>query len=266
MSTKKDKNDLPAPAASQLPATYHDYGSMSGSGFEGATPEDFAMPFLALLQPLSKACQENPDARPGMLMNTVSKELFDGKKGIIFVPCARQHNFVEWKPKDQGGGIVARHEPTSDVVVEAKKASKVYGTYFTGDGNELVETFYFVGFVLDHPEATEPSGVVVVTFSSTKIKTYKRIMQVLNTFKGRPPLFANRLLITSVQEKNNKGSYFNYSIAPLLGGVGESLIPPGHPLLHAGQELNKQVQSGMRRMADESLNEDENGGEANVPF
>lgn len=263
MATKKEEV---VPQQSQLPAVSYDYGTMSGSGFEGATHEDFTMPFLMLLQPMSPECSNNPEARPGMIMNSVTKQLYDGKKGLIFVPCARQHVFVEWKPRDAGGGIVARHEPTADIVIEAKSKSQRFGSYQTAAGNDLIETFYLVGYLLDGADDEDPSGVVVIPFSSTKIKVYKRVMQMLNTFKGRPPLFANRLRITSVQEKNNQGSFFNFNITPINGGVGESLIAPKHPLLAFGQQLNKQVQSGERKMADESAS---NGSEAdteNMPF
>lgn len=261
MASKKEEV---VPQKSQLPTVYHDYGSMSGSGFEGSTHEDFSMPFLSLLQPMSPECASNPEARPGLLMNSVTKQLH---KELIFVPCARQHVYVEWKPRDAGGGIVARHEPTADVVLEAKAASSAFGDYVTKSGNDLIETFYLVGYTLDAADDEEPSGVLVLPFSSTKIKVYKRIMQMLNTFKGRPPLFANRLRITSQQEKNAKGSFWNLSLVPLLGGVGESLIPPGHQLLEFGQTLNRQVQSGERRMADESVARDSGGGgDANIPF
>jgi len=266
MATKK--NDEVVPQGSNLPAVSYDYGTMAGGGFEGATHEDFVMPFLNLLQPMSQEVSNNPNARPGMLMNSVTKQLYDGKTGLIFVPCARQHVFVEWKPRDQGGGIVARHEPTSDVVIEAKAGAKSFGQYTTPAGNDLIETYYLVGYLLDSVDDEEPSGAIVVPFWSTKIRVYKRVMQMLNMFKGRPPLFANKLRVTTSQEKNQSGTFYNYNVMPVNGGVGESLIPPKHPLLAFGQQLNKQVHSGERRMADESVNESGNGNstDGDMPF
>lgn len=261
MATKKEEI---VAAQSQLPAVSYDYGTMAGGGFEGVTHEDFTMPFLNILQPMSQEVSSNPDARPGMLINSVTKELFDGKKGVVFVPAARQHVFVEWKPRDQGGGIVARHEPTSEIVLEAKAESKSFGSYKTPAGNDLVETFYLIGHLLENEDDEEPVGAVVIPFWSSKIKVYKRIMQMLNTFKGRPPLFANRLRVCVSQEKNNSGTFFNFDIRPVKGGVGESLIPPKHPLLVLGQQLNKSVFAGERRMADESVDVGEGGGK--MPF
>jgi len=260
MATKK--TDEVVPQGNNLPVPHYDYGSMSGTGFEGTTQDDYTMPFLNLLQPMSPEVTSNPDARPGMLQNSVTKELYDGKKGLIFVPCVRQHVFVEWRPRDQGGGIVARHPAESEVVLAAKKKAKNYGEYFTPAGNELTETFYFMGYTLSALTDTEPSGVLVIPFTSSKIKVYKRAMQMLNMFKGRPPLFANRLRVTVTQEKNAKGTFFNLNLAPANGGVGESLIAPTDPLLRYGMELNKQIQAGDRKMADETAQEPA----ADVPF
>ena len=264
-ATKAPGSQVPATQPKHEVSTHvHDYGDMSGGGFEGTTHEDFAMPFLNLLQALNpEVGADGPDkaidgAKPGMLINSVTKELYDGKEGIVFVPVTTQHVYVEWKPRDAGGGIVGRHEIDSDLVTACKKSAEQFGQYKTDEGNDLIETFYMVGYTLESEDATEPKDIVVVPFSSTKIKVYKRIMQMLRTYKGRPPLFANRLRITSVAEKNNKGSFFNFDIKPVNGGVGPSLIPPvlddqPHPLLVFGQHLGEQVRSGTRRMADESV-------------
>jgi len=263
MATSKKSNE-------QLPAVSYDYGNMAGGGFEGTTHEDFTMPFLNLLQPMSPVVGSDSNARPGMLQNSVTGELVPGDEGIILVPVARQHVFCEWRPRESGGGIVARHEPTSEVVLEAKAASTSWGQYATKGGNDLVETFYLIGYRLRNEDDTDPSEVLVVPFWASKIKVYKRVMQMLNTYKGRPPLFANRLRVKTMQEKNSSGSFWNYDIRPLNGGVGESLIAPKagdgsmHPLLMFGQSLNKQVLAGERRMADESLADDEPDGK--VPF
>jgi hypothetical protein len=261
---KKEAPQLPVKAPQRALSTeVHDYGDMAGGGFEGTTHEDYAMPFLNLLQALSpEVGAEGEDAqvegaKPGMLINSVTKELYDGKEGVVFVPVTTTHNYVEWRPRESGGGIVGRHEIGSELVEACKKSAEKFGSYKTDEGNDLIETFCMIGYTLESEDATEPKDIVVVPFTSTKIKVYKRIMQMLRTYKGRPPLFANRLRITSVAEKNNHGAFFNFDIKPVQGGVGPSLIPPvlgeeQHPLLVFGQQLGEQVRTGARRMADES--------------
>ena len=233
-----------------------DYGDYAGSGWEGTTQDDFAIPFLNLLQPMSPQVSGESaldGARPGMLVNSVTNALY-GEAGMIFVPSARQHVFVEWRPRDSGGGIVARHEPNSDVVQTAK-ASGLFNQLTTPDGNELIETFYLLGYTLGNSDDQEPGDVICIPFWSTKIKRYRAIMYQLNSYKGRPPLFAHRLRITSSSEKNNQGTFYNYDIAPVNGTVGTSLIAPSSPLIEFGHQLAKQVQAGETKTADNTVSD-----------
>ena len=112
---KANKNS-PAPAKAkddQEVGPVHDYGEQAGAGYEGTTTDDFAIPYLNLLQAMSPEVAEDGSklegASAGMMVNSVTKELYDGKKGLVFVPCSTSHVFVEWRPRDSGGGIVARH-------------------------------------------------------------------------------------------------------------------------------------------------------------
>lgn len=257
MASKKENE-------TQLPTVY-DYGNHAGRGYEGTSGDDYAIPFLSLLQQMSPECGQSEGAiegaKAGMFLNSVTKELYDGKKGIIFVPCATQHVFIEWRPREAGGGIVGRHGVESPIVAKARSAAVNYGSYKTDNGNDLIETFYMFGYMLENSEDTVPGSMIVIPFTSTKIKKYRQVMQTLRTFRGRPPLFANRLRITSVLEKNNKGNFFNVELRPLNGGVGESLIPPmisgaQNPLLLAGETLMEQVVQGTATISGETSHED----------
>jgi hypothetical protein len=64
-----------------------------GGGMEGTDKESFAIPFLKVIQKTSPEVDEadaayNAKAKPGMLMNSVTGELFNGKTGLTFLPCA----------------------------------------------------------------------------------------------------------------------------------------------------------------------------------
>jgi hypothetical protein len=269
------KNQGPEQPASQVPMVppkqeVVDYGSYNGMGFEGTSQDDYAMPFLNLLQTGSpEVGAEGPDkavegARPGMFVNSVTKELYDGQAGLIFVPCATQQVFVEWKPRSAGGGIVGRHEHTSDLVVAAKRASKEFGKYQTDEGHDLVQTFYMIGFTLRSADDLEPTEIMVIPFSSTKIKPYQAYMGKLRSYQKipQPPLFSHRLRLTSFADRNNKGNFFNVKLEPINGGVRESSLPlqldgHEHPLIAAGALLCRQFLAGTKRMADDSVASDD---------
>jgi hypothetical protein len=265
-------------------ATY-DYGDSAGAGFDNQTNEDVSIPFLGVLQSNSPqvASRENriEGARPGDLINTVTNEVFDGGKGVYFQPSDTSHVFVEWKPRDAGGGFVAIHALDSPVVAQAKKESTVFGKYKTPAGNDLIETFYITGMIhrslnIDEQAAgsIEPA---VIAFSSTKIKVYKSIMTRLRTFQnGKPPLFAHRLIITTSGEKNDRGEFYNFSVKPAVNNdLAQSLIPPTlgdgspNPLLLAGQELLKANRRGDTKVKHDTQNagegkKDEKGDD--IPF
>lgn len=274
-----------APAGGPLANAYGDYGS---AGFEGVTAADVALPYLSVLQALSPEVSGDKDqkvkgAEAGSLFNTVTREVYD-PAGVIFVPVSVNHVFVEWRPRTSGGGFVGVHPAASEIVEAAKAASKDFGKYKTENGNDLAETYYVLGLIHRSTDLAEqlPMGTgepILVTFQSTKITAWKKFMYRLLTFIGRPPLFAHRLRITTVQEKNTKGTFYNFQ---LTGAVNDdlklSLIPPKladgtpNPLLLAGLELNKAFGAGKVNVnyagADKGTGSGGAGGtaEADIPF
>ncbi len=249
----------------------YDYGEDAGAGYENTDQSDFAIPFLSVLQTNSPECEKAHDrhiqgAEAGMLFNTVSKELIDGSAGVVLVPCDTSHVFVEWVPRDEGGGGGAGfrgiHEIDSDLVKACKAAaaeSGAFGKLPTEDKTELVETFYVYALLLPAVDSAEVAEFVMVPFTSTKIKKYKGIMYRLRMFKGNPPLFAHRVRLTSVPDSNKKGNFYNFEVQPAVDNdVGESLIPPTldgepNPLLVAAKQFQQQIRSGAARAAYESV-------------
>lgn len=238
----------------------YDYGEDEGSGFEGTTAADISIPFLGILQSNSPQLSEPDDggiegAKAGMLINTVTDDLFGGKEGVTFVPAYIQHLFVEWVPRDNGGGMVGMHHIDSEVVQEAKKSSQSFGKYKTKDGNDLVETYYVYGLLNDEQ-------LCVIAFTSTKISVFKNWNTKLNMFtlktadgrKVRPPLFAHEVKITTVKQKNKKGEFYNYVLSPVNGTVANSLLEPGSEKLEAAKNVGEMVRDGLAKAAFESQN------------
>ena len=253
---KKDETNL-AKKSEQTTALAgnFDYGEMKGDGWDNTSTDDFTIPFLAVIQAMSPQVQENEgeyikDAKAGNLMNTASQELFDGKEGVEFVPCYTQHLFVEWKNRQaDGGGFVATHESDSQVTRDAKERSTAFGKYTVpveeGTDHDLVETFYIYGLIVAGEEILTPC---MISFSSTKIKAYKGIMTPMRQVKGRPPIFAFKLRITTISEKNKHGSFHNFKIAFAGGSAVDSLMAPDHAFVLAGQEFKVQIAEGKAKV------------------
>lgn len=166
--------------------------------------------------------------------------------------------YVEWKPRDAGGGFVGIHEVNSDLVNHAKAASAEYGKYSTPDGNELIETFYVYGIALDDDgNASE----AVLAFSSTKIKKYKGWMTKAKTIQiplpdGRripAPLFAHRYRLKTVSDKNNKGQFFNWDAIAFDGeNAQQARLLPDDPLFQSAVNIKSMIEQGKARAAYES--------------
>lgn len=237
--------------------TNYDYSAYAGAGFESHTQGDYAVPFLGVLQSNSPLIESNAEARPGMLFNTVTHELFEAKKGIAFVPAETQHVFVEWTPRDMGGGFVEIHQLNSDIVKNAQKDQE-FGKYKMVKGNpksnDLVETYYIYGILVKDDGSTEQ---LIIAFTSTKNKIYKQWMTKARTIQiplpdGRrivAPLFAHRYRVTSLGQKNSKGSFYNFQVGFDGADATSCRLDPKSPLFLDAVAFRDLIQSNGVRAA-----------------
>lgn len=261
---KTTSTEVTKTTTASVPAAVNDYGADAGTGFEGMSGSDLSIPFLSVLQSNSPQVEdENPKgSKPGMLINTVTGELIEGDKGVPFLPVHKETSHVEWVPRDAGGGFVGLHDSNGETVKAAIAANggNRIGKLRVGT-NELIETHYVYGLILNEA-GTETEGFGVISFTSTKIKPYKDWTTAMYTMKGRPPIFANRAVIKTVKQKNEKGSFHNFKIEPLRETWIKSLINPvaEAALLAEAKAFRDMVTSGMARAAFETQNATGDGG------
>ena len=222
-----------------------DYGEDAGKGFEHQTMHDAAMPMIAILQPNSPQVAGCDDGtiRAGMLYNTVTKQTYDGKTGLIYVAGTTRHYYAEWTPRTEGKGFHGVHEPSSQVVLEAMKTNKkkigklrILATEWDRDGNEqkkmheLVQTFYTYGIICT--EEGEVAGMGVMSFKSTAIRAYRewigRIRDATARFGNRrPPQWAHPIRITTERNQKDSNTWYTPVITSLNpDGVIASLLAP----------------------------------------
>lgn len=281
MASKKEDKQLPATTAGtelteeqqQALALNAEFEEFAGSGFENQTSDDYSIPFINILQALSPQLEENDQLRAGMLYNTVTGEAFKGSEGIAFVAATTRHQYVEFKPRDQGGGFIAAHEIDDPMVKAAIQASTEFGKYHTPEGNELVETFYVYGIAIDAEGNTMDA---VIAFNSTKIKRYKawqtkaKTIQIQLPDRRRipAPLWAHRYRIRTVAEKNNKGSFHNFDISFDGENAQAVRLLPSDPLAVHARDLIQLLESGKARAAYESTSapaDDQTGAAGDKP-
>lgn len=205
----------PEPKTTAIVEANLDFGQDAGQGFETAKADDFAIPFLQLLQGLSPQVKRSDGAyiegaAEGMIFNTVTRAVVDTEKEpLIVVPCAYRHTYVEWRVREKGGGFVAEYDiPPGDTVRDDK------GRDILPNGNQLNDTRTFYVLVVDADGATTPA---VITMTSTQIRKAKQWFMQQNMLRLNgpngmytPPMFASKWAVTTVPESNEKGSWYGW--------------------------------------------------------
>jgi hypothetical protein len=202
--------------------------------------------------------------RQGMILNNVTGEIFPGANGIAFVPATTQHAFVEFKPRDAGGGFVAAHQPTDQLVMETKNNATEFGSYKLPNGNELIETFYVYGLVVTEDGSYSQA---VIGFNSSKIKKYRGWMTMAKTIQlqltdGRripAPLMAHRYRLKTEMEKNNKGTFFNWTIKFDGADAKSSRLAPDDSMFLEAVAIKKLIDAGKARAAHETTTQEAGG-------
>ena len=88
MAKAVEKKEVPE---ENLPSVI-DFASFAGAGLDNAESEDFAVPFIYIVQKSAKIIDTNEKARPGMLYNSVTGDLYNE---LIVIPCHFQKEYCE---------------------------------------------------------------------------------------------------------------------------------------------------------------------------
>ena len=230
----------------------------AGEGKEDYGSGDFALPYLVILQKGSPQVDETNGkyingAKQGMVFNTVTGEFFDtlamkgrdNPKGLLVVTVANQRRFVEWVPRDEGGGFAGQHLETADIVKQAKPHDKRPMILVAPNGNHLIETTYRYVVV-----AGETPQWGVIAFSSTQLKKARtwatmlatRVHKLKSGKSINPPHYGQLYRLTTIPEQNDFGSWFGWHIEP-AGLVGDE------ELLQAAKAYRDSVTAGSVKAA-----------------
>ncbi len=142
-----------------------------GTGFEETKGDAFSIPFLRILQDLSPQVKKTrPEyikgAAPGDIFNTVTKAL---AKEVRVIPCYFIETYIEWVPRNKGGGLVAVHPSNTPLVRQARQAEDSRKQILP-NGNELVRTHSHFVIVLNEDDSMEGA---LIPMSSTMLKFSK---------------------------------------------------------------------------------------------
>jgi hypothetical protein len=278
---------VPPPAVQAVAALEEDYGDDAGQGFENQDMSDRKLPIIELLQSNSPdVVQSRGKVFAGQFRNTVTGEIYDE---VYFVPAITDHCWIEWIPRDDGGGFRGRHAKNSKIVADAiarndgRAIGKLQVPQEPDKNNkpqpthELVESFEIYAILYDKDGAI--LGFGMIPFTSTKIKVYRAWNSAIGNFAptiggkklrpGQVPIFAHRVKMTSEVEQKATNTYMIPMLAPAEGGddLKLSLLPKNDPRYIEAKKLHDDVLAGLARAAYETAKHDPGvDPESGVPF
>lgn len=194
------------------------------TGFEHVNREDLGIPFLSICQKGSPevdksspehALKKIEGIQVGDVFNTLTRQIVyvNGEDPLIFIPCGYRKQYVEWKPRNSGGGFVRAHSDAAilnEIVTRNEKNEDVLR-----NGNNLVTTAYFFGFI---PQESGEPTLVVIGMTSTQLKQARfwlNLMSGIRVGPARmtPPMFSHEYSLSTSVENNEKGSWMGWKIA-----------------------------------------------------
>ena len=188
-------------------------------GSQNMTQEDLALPFLKVLGQLSPEVNKVharyvKGAEPGMIINSVTNELYDGAKGIDVLPVFYERKLIEWQDRGAGTGApVAIHDASSDIMSQTTR-DKSYKDRLP-NGNYIENTAnHFVIVLGDSP------STALISMKATQLKISRKWNSVMMGIKlqGKnglftPPTYSHIYNLKTVQMSNDKGTWFGWDVA-----------------------------------------------------
>lgn len=261
MSKKQSVDTKEVAVRPQSPVVVADaaFAEYAGAGFENQTTDDYSIPFITVLQAMSpQVVERGSAAKAGMIHNSATGENYDGEDGLLFVPACTQHRFIHYRNRDAGGGLLGVYMPEDQFVQDACNGKPFGKILLDGGQTELVETFSVFGAYLSPLDRT--IGQAVISFQSTKIKKYKQWMtrakmiqlQLDGDRRIPAPLFSHRYMLTTVQEKNVKGTFYNVEISFDGKDAAEARLSPQDEIFKAAVALRDAINSGAAKVSYEA--------------
>ena len=188
-------------------------------GSQNMGQDDLALPFLKVLGQLSPETNKRDGkyvegAEPGMILNSVTNELYDGTKGIQVLPAFYERKYVEWQDRGEGKGAPAAiHNADSDIVSTTTRDKSFKDRL--PNGNYLENTAnHFVVVLGKSPQSA------LISMKATQLKISRKLNSMMMGIKlqGKnglftPPTYSHIYNLKTVQMSNDKGTWFGWDVS-----------------------------------------------------
>jgi hypothetical protein len=237
------KTEVAVKQPTALAAFADDMMADAGLGFENVSAGDVAIPYLKVLQALSpelRGVTKIAGAEEGLLINTVTGVLM---KEVRVIPCAFKKSYVEWTPREAGGGLVKEH---TDEAILAKTKKNERNQDVLANGNLIVTTAYHYVLVL----ADGGFERALIAMSSTQLKKSRRWlgqMMALQVKVGEksftPPPFSHSYHLGTGMETKDANSWYGWLI-------NDPTMVQDRNVYDAAKKFGQDVNAGLVKVAE----------------
>jgi|TARA_R110002020_G_scaffold69337_3_gene180501 hypothetical protein len=189
-----------------------------GASFDSS---EMQIPFVRILQAMSpQLSKKKPEyidgATQGDVFNTVTGQHWDGDMGITVVPCYQTTKYLEFVPREQGGGFQGER-PANDP--DLTKTTREGAKEILPNGHELVRSDQHYCLVVEEDGSFQPA---VIDMKSSQLKVSRRwktqiaMQKVKHPKTGAmvtPAVYATVWRISTTEESNDQGTWGNYQVA-----------------------------------------------------
>ena len=199
-----------------------------GQGIGNIKQEDLALPFLKVLGQLSPEVNKRDSkyvegAQPGMIINTVTNEMYDGEKGIQVLPVFYKRQYIEWQDRGESKGAPVKIYDAGDDIPQTTRDKGNKDRL--ANGNYLENTVSHFVVLLGKTPTT-----ALISMKATQLKISRKWNSMMMGIKMQgknglftPPTYSHIYKLRTVQQSNDKGTWFGWDVAK-VGPVNDKGI------------------------------------------
>ena len=200
----------------------------ANKGSQNIAQDDLALPFLKVLGQLSpEVSKQNSKyvkgAEPGMIINTVTNELYDGSKGVNVLPVYYKRQYIEWQERGTSTGAPVHIYEAGDDIPKTTRGKDNKDRLPNGNYLETTAS-HFVLLLGDTP------STALVSMKATQLKISRKWNSQMMSLKMKgkngmftPPTYSHIYNLKTVQMSNDKGTWFGWDVS-LIGPVKDQSV------------------------------------------
>ena len=188
------------------------------AGSQNISQEDLALPFLKVLGQLSPEVNKRngkyvEGSEPGMILNTVTNDIYDGSKGIEVLPVYYKRQYVEWQDRGESKGAPVNIYDAGDDIPQTTRDKSNKDRL--ANGNYLENTVSHFVVLLGKTPTT-----ALISMKATQLKTSRKWNSMMMGIKMQgkkglftPPTYSHIYKLKTVQQSNDKGTWFGWDVS-----------------------------------------------------